>query len=560
MTHAPEAPSLATADHRRAPAGANPAQTHPPAQRGAGELLGERNADLERQMQAIHRVLAVIEFELDGTILDANANFLAAVGYGLAEIRGRHHSLFVLPEERGSAAYSAFWADLREGKCFSRQFRRVGKGGREIWIQASYNPILGDDGKPYRVVKFATDITEERLRMADFEGQLAAIDKSQAVIEFELDGTVRRANDNFLGAVGYTADEIAGRHHRMFVDPVEAGGAAYERFWRDLREGRFAAGEFRRIGKGGREVWIQASYNPILGLDGKPMKVVKYASDITATKRMQAKMHNILGEVQSCSRALVDASAKLSAAGDVLSASVGQTNEDAGSASVASEEVARSVEAVAAAMEQMDASLREIAKNVRDAAAVSVRAVAEARSAESTVAALGASAEEISSVIKSISAIAGQTNLLALNATIEAARAGESGKGFAVVASEVKELAKATAKATEEIGVKLAAIQGGTKGSVKAIAEIAGIINQIDQFTSSIAGAVEQQTHTTAEISRAIGEVSSASGQIARSLHGVAESARGASEGTEHTRAASKELEGLASRLIGVVESGGSRE
>ncbi|MBI1379893.1 MAG: PAS domain S-box protein [Planctomycetaceae bacterium] len=502
----------------------------------------------------------MIEFELDGTILAANDNFLAAVGYGLAEIRGRHHSMFVLPEERGSAAYAAFWADLRAGKCFSKQFRRVGKGGREIWIQASYNPILGDDGKPYKVVKFATDITEERLRTADFEGQLAAIDKSQAVIEFELDGTIRSANDNFLGAVGYAADEIVGRHHRMFVDPVEAGGAAYERFWLDLREGRFAAGEFRRLGKGGREVWIQASYNPILGIDGRPIKVVKYASDITAAKRMQAKMHDILGEVRSCSRALVDASAKLSAAGDVLSASVGQTNEDAGSASVASEEVARSVEAVAAAMDQMDASLREIANNVRDAAAVSVRAVAEAKSAESTVAALGASAEEISSVIKSISAIAGQTNLLALNATIEAARAGESGKGFAVVASEVKELAKATAKATEEIGVKLAAIQGGTKDSVQAISEIAGIINQIDQFTSSIAGAVEQQTHTTAEISRAIGEVSSASGQIARSLHGVAESARGAAKGTEHTRVASTELEGLASRLIGVVESGGSRE
>lgn len=545
MSDRSEAPTLATADHRRAPAGAVP----------PGQLLATPDADLGRQMQAIHRVLAVIEFELDGTILDANNNFLAAVGYGLAEIRGRHHSMFVLPEERGSAAYTAFWADLRDGKSFSEQFRRVGKGGREIWIQASYNPILGDDGKPYKVVKFATDITEDRLRTADFEGQLAAIDKSQAVIEFDLDGTIRGANANFLGAVGYTAEEIVGRHHRMFVDPLEAGGEAYERFWRDLREGRFAAGEFRRVGKGGREIWIQASYNPILGLDGKPIKVVKYASDITATKRMQAKMHDILGEVQSCSRALVDASSKLAAAGDALTASVAQTNEDAGSASVSSEEVARSVEAVAAAMEQMDASLREIANNVRDAAAVSVRAVSEAKTAEATVAALGASAEEISSVIKSISAIAGQTNLLALNATIEAARAGESGKGFAVVASEVKELAKATAKATEEIALKLAAIQGGTKNSVQAISEIAGIINQIDQFTSSIAGAVEQQTHTTAEISRAIGEVSSASGQIARSLHGVAESARGAAEGSEHTRTSSKALEALASRLQGVVES-----
>ncbi len=555
MPQAHQAPSLAPADERRPTPGAASAEQRPSAHNGAGELLATPDADLARQLQAIDRVLAVIEFELDGTVRDANANFLGALGYELAEIHGRHHSMFVLPEERGSAAYKKLWADLRAGQCISSQFRRVGKGGREVWIQASYNPILGSDGKPYKVVKFATDITEQRLRNADLEGQLSAIDKSQAVIEFELDGTIRRANQNFLNTVGYTHPEIVGRHHRIFMEPGEAAGADYERFWHDLREGRFAAGEFRRFGKNGREVWIQASYNPILGLDGKPCKVVKYASDITATKRMQARMHEILGAVQSCSRALVDAASKLGSAGEALTKSVAQTNDEASSASAASEEVARSVEAVAAAMEQMDASLREIAKNVRDAASISVRAVAEARTAEATVAALGASAAEISSVIKSISAIAGQTNLLALNATIEAARAGESGKGFAVVASEVKELAKATAKATEEIAVKLAAIQNGTKNSAQAIAQIAGIINQIDHFTSSIAGAVEQQTHTTAEISRAIGDVSSASGQIARSLHGVAESARSATQTTEDTRASSKELGQLAARLISVVDT-----
>ncbi len=189
------------------------------------------------ELAALERSLAVIEFELDGTIRHANENFCRTVGYAASEIAGRHHSLFVDETERTSVAYKRFWQDLASGQFKSGQFRRIAKGGREIWIEATYNPVLDRDGRPYKVVKFASDVTEQRQRAADWKGQLDAISKSMAVIEFELDGTIRTANENFCRAIGYTLDEIRGRHHSLFVDPAERAGAEYQRFWRELGQG-----------------------------------------------------------------------------------------------------------------------------------------------------------------------------------------------------------------------------------------------------------------------------------------------------------------------------------
>ncbi len=254
-------------------------------------------ANYEGQLAAIGKSQAVIEFSLDGRILTANENFLTTLGYTLDEVRGQHHGLFVDPAYRQSAEYRLFWDKLGRGEYDSGQYKRIGKGGREIWIQASYNPILDLNGKPMKVVKYATDITEQKLATANYEGQLAAIGKSQAVIEFSLDGKILTANENFLTTLGYTLDEVRGQHHGLFVEPAYRQSAEYRLFWEKLGRGEYDSGQYKRIGKGGREIWIQASYNPILDLNGRPMKVVKYATDITEQKLAGANFEGQLSAI-----------------------------------------------------------------------------------------------------------------------------------------------------------------------------------------------------------------------------------------------------------------------
>jgi methyl-accepting chemotaxis protein len=263
-------------------------------------------ANWSGQIAAISRSQAVIEFGLDGKILTANENFLNTLGYTLSEIQGQHHSLFVDPAHRSSPEYRLFWERLGRGEFDAGQYKRIGKGGKEVWIQASYNPILDLNGKPFKVVKYATDITAERLRAADWSGQIAAISKAQAVIEFGMDGKVLTANDNFLNALGYTLAEIQGQHHATFVDPVERASPAYRQFWEKLGRGEYDAGRYRRIGKGGKAVWIQASYNPILDLNGKPFKVVKYATDVTEQVRAAEMLALTVEQAQAATAAAQD--------------------------------------------------------------------------------------------------------------------------------------------------------------------------------------------------------------------------------------------------------------
>jgi methyl-accepting chemotaxis protein len=275
-----------------------------------------RSMEADGKIAAINRAQAVIEFNMDGTIITANDNFLGTVGYALPEIQGKHHRMFVPATESESAAYLAFWDSLNRGDYQAAEYKRIGKGGKEIWILATYNPILDERGRPFKIVKFATDVTRQKLLAADSGGQIEAIEKSQAVIEFRMDGTIVKANQNFLDAVGYSLSEIAGRHHSMFVDPAERGSAAYADFWARLNQGQYQAAEYRRIGKGGREIWIQASYNPILDLNGKPFKVVKYATDTTALA---------LGRMKATrARALIDSVASGS---EEMSASIREISE-----------------------------------------------------------------------------------------------------------------------------------------------------------------------------------------------------------------------------------------
>ncbi|MGB0716019.1 MAG: PAS domain S-box protein [Phycisphaerae bacterium] len=238
------------------------------------------HSELSALYEAMNRVQAIIEFDLDGTILNANANFLQVFEYTLEEVVGKHHRMFCESDYANTPAYDEFWKKLASGEYTTAEFKRLGKGGKEIWLSASYNPVF-ENGKPVKVVKFATDVTASKLQAAEKEGMVKAIDRVQAVIEFDLDGTVLNANQNFLQIFGYELDEVVGKHHRVFCEPGYAESADYAEFWNKLGRGGYEAGEFKRLHKNGTEIWLQASYNPILDADGDPRKVVKFASDIT---------------------------------------------------------------------------------------------------------------------------------------------------------------------------------------------------------------------------------------------------------------------------------------
>lgn len=495
---------------------------------------------------------AVAEFSADGTVLEANEKFLAVMGYTLDEVKGRNHSMFVEEWYRTSPEYLASWERLRQGEFVSKEFKCIAKSGREVWIQASYNPIFDSKGRVFKVVKFATDVTERTVADAESASQLEAIRKSFAVIEFTPDGTVVDANENFLTTIGYSLNEIKGRHHSMFVDPAERSSAEYTQFWAALGRGEVQHGAHKRFGKGGREVWVRSSYMPTLDEYGKVMKVVELALDITESKQSHLTM---MSTVTSSATALSSSVEEFTALSGEMARSAGKTAADAQAASAASEQISRSVGSVAAASEQMQASIREIARNANDSARVAKNAVTVANSANQTVVKLGESSQEIGDVIKVITSIAQQTNLLALNATIEAARAGEAGKGFAVVANEVKELAKQTAKATEDIGRKIEAIRNDTNSAVKAIGEIGEIIGQVNDISNSIASAVEEQTVTTNDISRNVMEAAKGIEDVAQSIAGVAQAARNTTGGTTEMQKASLELSRMASEMESVIRS-----
>jgi methyl-accepting chemotaxis protein len=414
-----------------------------------------RNMEDAGRIAAMSRAQAVIEFNMDGTIVTANENFLKAMGYSLAEIQGKHHGMFVTPADRGSAAYREFWESLNRGNYQAAEYKRIGKGGKEVWILASYNPILNEAGKPFKVVKFATDVSEQKLKAADNEGQIAAIGKSQAVIEFNMDGTIRFANPNFLNAMGYSLPEIQGKHHSMFVEQDERNSPGYREFWQNLNRGQYQAAEYRRIAKGGREVWIQASYNPILDLNGKPFKVVKYATDITAQAVARKKAER--------ARALIDQ--------------------------------------VAEGSEAMSSSVREISESMVKSRQTTAAAVERVEAADVQAQRLSSTTQAMGGIVKLIGDITGQINLLALNATIESARAGETGRGFAVVASEVKNLANQAKQATDKISSEIESLNSVSGDVVSTLSAIRSAIESVNEYVTSTAAAVEEQSAVTSDMS-----------------------------------------------------------
>jgi methyl-accepting chemotaxis protein len=424
------------------------------------DVTGQKMRNLEDhgKMVAVDRSRAAIEFNLDGTIITANQNFLNVMGYSLADICGKHHSMFVTPADQNTVAYRNLWANLTRGEYQTGEFKRIGKGGKEVWIHATYNPVLDDEGNPIKVVKFASDITEQKVRTAYFTGQVDAIGKSQAVIEFNLDGTVQNANANFLNLMGYALPEIQGKHHSMFLVPEERGSADYQAFWAALRRGEHRLAEYQRIGKGGKRVWIQASYNPILDFNGQPYMVVKYATDVTA--QVAGRMKN--------------------------------------------ERVRSMMESVAAGAEELNVSVREISDTMAKSRDLAIAAVDKVDVADSQAQRLTTAAQAMSGIVELIGNITGQINLLALNATIESARAGEAGRGFAVVASEVKNLANQAKQATDKIAAEISSLNGISSDVVSALTAIKQEIQGVSGYVTATATASEQQSVVTAEMSSSI--------------------------------------------------------